>query len=591
MVHRSRIRTVVRTLFAAALGLLVAAPLTTAMVPQVAPLSAELRAYQTAVERGAALQSAESSHGLGLVPEPFDRSALRAAGSTPQLARRLAVDDLPSAYDLRALGRLSPVKDQREYGACWAFAAYGSLESVLMPRGVTNFSEDHMVLNSGFNTGGNAYDRGGNYSMATAYLVRWRGPVNESADAYGDWVTPAGLTPSRHVQEVLYIEGGEDGADTAAIKNALVTYGAVATSIYWTGGSYGDAENSYYYDGSQSANHAVTIVGWDDTFSASRFASMPAGDGAWLVRNSWGASWGDGGYFWVSYWDAYCARAGDLNAVYVNAESTGNYNTIYSHDPLGEVGPLTLDDSQTAWMANVYTATRSQMITAVGLYTHVPGTTYSVYAGGVISDGKPGALIAKGSGTIDKAGYHTVKLSSPRWVSKGSKFAVAVKLSEPGWRYPVAIEYALEGYSSAAAAGARQSYVRPTTAYTWSDLTKLHWSLATANVCLKAYGKNDAVRPTTTTSARGVRRYATATLSYRVKDALPSCGAATCGIQILKSGKLVKSIALGSKTTNVSLSYKWKATLAKGTYYWRVTAKDRAGNTATTRTQSKLVIY
>ena len=45
--------------------------------------------------------------------------------------------------------------------------------------------------------------------MSTAYLIRWSGPVDESEDAYGDSYTPSGLTAKKHVQEVLYVPGGD----------------------------------------------------------------------------------------------------------------------------------------------------------------------------------------------------------------------------------------------------------------------------------------------------------------------------------------------------------------------------------------------
>ncbi len=121
----------------------------------------------------------------GLVPSPVDFSYLSGAQLTAGTDRAL-----PSAYDLRAYGRLGPVDDQGTYGTCWAFAALDSLESRLMPDDPQDFSEDNLVLASGFD--GDPYQTGGNALEAVAYLARWGGPVTAAEDAYGDASTPRG---------------------------------------------------------------------------------------------------------------------------------------------------------------------------------------------------------------------------------------------------------------------------------------------------------------------------------------------------------------------------------------------------------------
>lgn len=57
----------------------------------------------------------------------------------------------------------------------------------------------------------------------------------------------------------------------------------------------------YFYDGSKRFDHAVTIVGYDDTVSKNKFSMKPKHDGAWIVKNSWGTHANDAGYFYLSY--------------------------------------------------------------------------------------------------------------------------------------------------------------------------------------------------------------------------------------------------------------------------------------------------
>ena len=89
----------------------------------------------------------------------------------------------PSKYDLRTLGKVTPVRDQGTSGSCWAFSTYGSLESsILVSTGQSlDLSENNLKNTAGFDWGPNS---GGNDMMSTAYLTRWSGPVSESADPY-----------------------------------------------------------------------------------------------------------------------------------------------------------------------------------------------------------------------------------------------------------------------------------------------------------------------------------------------------------------------------------------------------------------------
>ena len=155
--------------------------------------------------------------------------------------------------------------------------------------------------------------------MAAAYLLRWRGPFTELQDAYADDVhpDPSTLTLQKHVQRVVMMPPRASSTANDDLKYALTTYGAVATSMYWMAGALNTSTGGYYFSGTATANHGVTLVGWDDSYSRTNFATQPPGDGAFIVRNSWGATWGDdlngdwdgAGYFYVSYYDAEFAYA------------------------------------------------------------------------------------------------------------------------------------------------------------------------------------------------------------------------------------------------------------------------------------------
>ena len=424
--------------------------------------------------------SAIVGQALGERPGPQDLS--RTAGMQVPGVRALA---LPSTYDLRKSKKLTSVKNQNPYDTCWSFASLGSLESCLMPGEILDFSEDNMVLTSGFNYPGTLYDAGGQIWMSTAYLVRWGGPVYESDDAYGDNYTPSGLTPRKHVQEVDWIPVRGSALDNDNLKTAVMDYGAVDVSMGWFGASSGSSyynatTNSYYYDGSGGTNHEVLVVGWDDDYAAANFATTPAGNGAFIVKNSWGTGWGNSGYFYVSYYDSMFGRYTNPSAVFDNAESTGNYAGIYQYDPLGYVTDVGYGGN-TGWFANVFTAETTASLSAVGFYTAVPGSSYEVYTGASLA-----TKTLSTSGTIAYMGYHTVTLPSPVAVTNGQPFVVAVKMTTPGYTRPIPVEYQVANYSSAATAAAGQSYVS-STGTSWSDLTTI-WN-ATANVCLKAYVK------------------------------------------------------------------------------------------------------
>lgn len=130
-------------------------------------------------------------------------------------------------------------------------------------------------------------------------------------------------------------------------------------------------------------HHGADIVGWDNQYARSNFraGTRPPGPGAFLVRNSWG----DGGCFWVSYYDRSFARDQGMGgcggcASYAAVEGVDNYNAIYQHDDLGVTDRWSFKRPR-VWGAARFTATADQSITAAAFCALSSTTRYQLLAG------------------------------------------------------------------------------------------------------------------------------------------------------------------------------------------------------------------
>ncbi|MFT8888456.1 MAG: lectin like domain-containing protein [Ethanoligenens sp.] len=435
------------------------------------PLQAAAAALSTVGSSAAVLhlQSAQ----IGKQSNGYVTPGYKVPHAGASTVKRYQSSNIPSSYDLRSQNKVTSVKDQDNNNDCWAFAAMGSLESTLMPSENDNFSESDLQNTSGFDFGPND---GGNDQMATAYLARWSGPSMSSG-------------VQKHVQNVDWLPNRTGYGDTTvdnAIKQAVINGTAVAVPLYFDDNYYNSGTPSYYYNGGNSSNHEIDVVGWDDNYPASNFSGKsggtPAHNGAFLCKNSWGTGWGDKGYFYISYCDTVFGEDG--STVYDDAESTGNYSEIYQYDPLGFTAS-TEGSSGIQWMANVFKANDNNSLTAVSFYTLAPSAGYKVYVipqyTGSLS-GSTRKLVA--SGTESEAGYHTAKLSASTTLKRGSTFAVEVQFTVKGAQIP--LEASVKGYSSKATASAGQSFV----SYDgngWMDTTQAFGNNFIANVCVKAF--------------------------------------------------------------------------------------------------------
>ncbi|MEI3187033.1 MAG: lectin like domain-containing protein [Lachnospiraceae bacterium] len=400
-------------------------------------------------------------------------------------------EPLPRFYDARQDGRTSMVKDQGEKGTCWAFASMQALESSLLPEESYDFSEDHMVHDPDFILNS---EEGGDYVMAMAYLLSWRGPVLESQDPYGDGISPDGLLPVKHVQEIRLLPEG----DREAIKRAVYTTGGVQSSLY-TALQKAGADTAYYnqetqaycYQGEEVPNHDVVIVGWDDDFPAENFTTKVPGNGAYLCENSWGTQFGEAGYFYVSYYDR---NLGKTNLVYSRTEDPDNYSRIYQSDLCGWLGGLAYGE-ETVWATNVYRSGESaETLCAVGFYATDRDTEYEVYVIPKVPENQESVIaklsaggakktkLSRAKGKLEDAGYYTISLDQSVRIPPQTRFAVMVRLKTPGAVHPAAVEYDTGDGRFRVDLSDGEGYVSPDGSQ-WERTEEAQ----NCNLCLKAY--------------------------------------------------------------------------------------------------------
>jgi C1A family cysteine protease len=224
---------------------------------------------------------------LGLRLPPDFEARKRDAANRGRMIRAVHGMYFPAVFDWRTRGGVTPIKNQGGCGSCWAFCAVAAMESqILIHSGMEEDLSEQAVVSC--NTVGD--DCGGGW-MDTAYDL-WinYGAVRESRVPYHEIDTEPCMQESFEVAATLddYYFVGETVND---IKQAVLN-GPVAVAMSVCGG-FGSYTSGCYEESCTDINHGVTIVGWDDT--------MCGGEGAWIVKNSWGPDWGENGYIYMKY--------------------------------------------------------------------------------------------------------------------------------------------------------------------------------------------------------------------------------------------------------------------------------------------------
>lgn len=413
----------------------------------------------------------------------------------------------------------SSVKNQGSYGVCWAFAASASGESSLYNQNIlpttTSLSPRKLVHSSYNSTTWNFenpynegyyynYDQGGNYMVVLNTLSKDKGidlesrypysglsngisrvyaspdytlkmlkmyapPITHNFDAYGD---PESNNPFNET-------------NLLRIKQALNSDGALYMSYDSSVANY-NAYNGWstYNTSYQIGNHAVTIVGYDDDYALTNFSPLrPPSNGAFLIKNSWGPSWGNNGYFWLSYYD----NTIDNEICYIELENkTNDYDKVNYLDDCGYATSFGWSSARTVNCSQIFKATtdslKDEILKYVSFYSdEATQYTIKVYTNVSSSDpAKSGTLVLTQQDSLDFFGYHKIRLNKDIGIKNNTRYRVQISFNNVKQTLPCEYindvdedgeytDYDWE-YSNITMKRGESFYSTGTNPTTWSDL-------------------------------------------------------------------------------------------------------------------------
>ncbi len=363
-----------------------------------------------------------STH-FGLQPHPADLSHIGARAETLRLA-----EALPTSWDWRAVGGVTSVKNQGGCGSCWAFASLGDFESkaLIQQQKLYDFSEENLkeciYWNFSCATGGHSFGACNHLSKGGSRL--------ESCDPYHAYDTSCnpGCAPITVATGWSIVPN-----DVASIKEAVYSHGPCYTTMYASFSGFSSYNGSYvlYEPSCAGTNHAVLIVGWDDTLSHA------GGTGAWIVKNSWGTSWGDGGYFYIAYGSA-CIGKG--TTYYRTMKDYCSHEKLYYYDDAGWYSSAGWSSYNYAHGLVKFVPAKDDCLNYVDFWAVDDDMSYDLYIYDDFDGSTVSGLLHTQSGTCPEAGFYSIKLNKPVYVEAGNDFAVMIKFNCSGYNYPVPVD-------------------------------------------------------------------------------------------------------------------------------------------------------
>lgn len=409
-------------------------------------------------------------HANTLIPFEIDGTDIYAGFGEASFYGASKVDVTASRYDPRieAPEEMTAVGNQNPWGTCWAFATMAVLENSMIRQGFSDrsidLSERHLAYfsrNTGWDRLGNAGGdkitsspdntylmSGGNAYMSAIRLMNWQGAAAEADYPYSGVETEMERIDASYAQDAAVLAhdfyfiptakaGREEKID--AVKKLIAGYGCVQWSYFDASRYFNDDTDAYYNPNNSSTNHAITVVGWDDDFPAGHFgnakygqAYKPDGNGAWIVKNSWGDGFGENGYFYISYEDQSLGSGNPASVAVAAAADTYDNNYFYGNTTYFSA----LRFGGAVRVAQVYQVKNDgESLTAVSVMLNSDQVDYQIQIyknprleDGVVKDPESGEPVFETplTGSTGYAGLYTIDLPEPVDFAKDDYMAVVI---------------------------------------------------------------------------------------------------------------------------------------------------------------------
>lgn len=393
-----------------------------------------------------AISQPRDSYGTGFLPTEMDLPHL----TGQEMPERFLYETPPSSFDWRTSGKVTSVKNQGGCNACYAFASLACFESkiIINGGGTYNLSENNVKECEWYHSCCNP----SNFYNVANYISK-NGTVLESCDPYhpghNNTDPPCGTCAYQQTLLDWRIIAENSVPSTAVLKNYIYNEGPVYVAI-WSGIEPYDAtwRNEFVnYDGSYTlykswtgnTDHAVLIVGWDDSLTHA------GGTGGWICKNSWGTNWGgtcgygtEKGYFTIAYSSAAIGKYSSY------VDQWGKYDTnggIKYYDEGGWTWNWGYS-SKTAWGLCTYGFMVNTLVSRVEFWTTDKTTDVDVY----IYDNFDGTTLSNLlwsslDHSFSEAGYHGVAIIPPMNIMGLNSIYVVVKFTNSNTLYPVASDH------------------------------------------------------------------------------------------------------------------------------------------------------